>query len=151
MATMPSSSSPPSLSSASNSDNSPSKPTPHSPKLQVNAGENDADENKPDLPNNSHDVYLTNHMEKFKKYEADYTRRLMAKYFTKKNLYGGNIFDENITIYDELIKSSRWPCTRSYAEPVKAFEENQRSSNSATITETPSNISNGKHPTKKNG
>ena len=30
-----------------------------------------------------------NYIEKFKKYEADYTNRLMAKYFSKKNLYGG--------------------------------------------------------------
>lgn len=27
--------------------------------------------------------------ERFKKYEADYTCRLMAKYFSKKTLYGG--------------------------------------------------------------
>lgn len=45
----------------------------------------------------------------------------------------------------------RWPCTRSYADPVKAFEEDQSISDSSTITETPSSISNGKHPTKKNG
>ncbi|KAF4380194.1 hypothetical protein G4B88_005651 [Cannabis sativa] len=35
------------------------------------------------------DVYIANHNEKFRQYEADYTRRLMAKYFTKKDLYGG--------------------------------------------------------------
>ncbi|KAF4346841.1 hypothetical protein CsatB_014571 [Cannabis sativa] len=97
------------------------------------------------------DVYIANHNEKFKQYEADYTRRLMAKYFTKKDLYGGNIFDENITIDDELIKSSRGPCTRSYADPVKAFEEDQSSSDSQTNTETPSNITNGKHQIKKIG
>lgn len=31
----------------------------------------------------------TEYIERFKKYEADYTCRLMAKYFSKKNLYGG--------------------------------------------------------------
>uniref|UniRef100_A0A803PE24 Glycosyltransferase N-terminal domain-containing protein n=1 Tax=Cannabis sativa TaxID=3483 RepID=A0A803PE24_CANSA len=36
------------------------------------------------------DVYIANHNEKFRQYEADYTRRLMAKYFTKKDLYGDN-------------------------------------------------------------
>lgn len=29
------------------------------------------------------------YMEKFQKYEADYTHRLMAKYFSKNNIYGG--------------------------------------------------------------
>ncbi|GMN61690.1 hypothetical protein TIFTF001_030780 [Ficus carica] len=98
----------------------------------------------------SSDIFLANQIEKFKKYEADYTRRLMAKYFSKKNLYGGNVFDENTTIDDELIKSSRWPCTRSYADPVQAFED-QNNSESVPIIETaPANISNGKHPPKKN-
>lgn len=44
----------------------------------------------------------------------------------------------------------RWPCTRSYADTVKAFED-QNSSESVTVNETPSNISNGKHLPKKNG
>ncbi|EXB53965.1 hypothetical protein L484_022933 [Morus notabilis] len=156
MANLPSSSSPQSLSSASNSDNSPAtttKPTSHSslsPKLQVDAGENNFDEKTPEVATNFQYLYLANHIEKFKIYEADYARRLMAKYFSKKNLYGGNVFDENVTIDNELIKSSRWPCTRSYADSVKAFED-QNSSESVTVNETPSNISNGKHLPKKNG
>lgn len=28
-------------------------------------------------------------IEKYRKYEADYTQRLMAKYFSKKTIYGG--------------------------------------------------------------
>ncbi|KAL4346301.1 hypothetical protein GQ457_17G017680 [Hibiscus cannabinus] len=61
-------------------------------------------------------------IEKYTKFEADYTRRLMAKYFSKKkNFYGGNIFDEKTRIDSETILSSRWPCTRSFADPVNAF------------------------------
>ncbi|TYH99102.1 hypothetical protein ES332_A11G043000v1 [Gossypium tomentosum] len=62
------------------------------------------------------------HIEKYKEYETDYTCRLMAKYFSKKNFYGGNIFDEKATIDSETILSSRWPSTRSFADPVHAFE-----------------------------
>ncbi|EXC26167.1 hypothetical protein L484_009989 [Morus notabilis] len=103
MANLPSSSSPQSLSSASNSDNSPAtttKPTSHSslfPKLQVDAGENNFDEKTPEVATNF-----------------------------------------------------QWPCMRSYADTVKAFED-QNSSESVTVNETPSNISNGKHLPKKNG
>ncbi|KAK6250128.1 hypothetical protein SCA6_004133 [Theobroma cacao] len=89
-------------------------------------------------------------IEKYKKYEADYTRRLMAKYFSKKNFYGGNIFDEKTTIDSETILSSRWPCTRSFADPVHAFED-QTNGGSNSDAETPTNISNGKCPLKKNG
>ncbi|KAJ7978795.1 tRNA(Ile2) 2-agmatinylcytidine synthetase TiaS (tRNA(Ile2)-agm2C synthetase) like [Quillaja saponaria] len=95
------------------------------------------------------DLDSTDYIERFKKYEADYTHRLMAKYFSKKTLYGGNIFDENMTIEDEIIKSSRWPCTWSYADPVQAFED-PNSSGSTSTAEAPNNISNGKHTTKKN-
>ncbi|XP_062157934.1 uncharacterized protein LOC133865527 [Alnus glutinosa] len=87
------------------------------------------------------------YIEKFKKYEADYTCRLMAKYFSKKNLYGGDIFDENMTIDDEIIKSSRWPCTRSYADPLQGFEDKSNGV-SAYSDESPPNVSN---PVKKNG
>jgi len=84
----------------------------------------------------SRDFDNFNSIEKYKKYEADYAQRLMAKYFSKKNLYGGrynwyisllyllmpplflhmetstifagNIYEENTTIDDEIIKSSRY-------------------------------------------
>ncbi|WCJ35783.1 hypothetical protein M5689_017017 [Euphorbia peplus] len=62
-------------------------------------------------------------MEKYRKYEAEYTRRLMGKYFSKKNLYGDNIFDGKMTIEGQTIMSSRWPSTRTFADPVKCFEE----------------------------
>ncbi|MBA0621293.1 hypothetical protein Godav_006934 [Gossypium davidsonii] len=47
----------------------------------------------------------------------------MAKYFSKKNFYGGNVFDEKTTIDGETILSSRWPCTRSFADPMNAFKD----------------------------
>ncbi|BFG32961.1 uncharacterized protein Pyn_23427 [Prunus yedoensis var. nudiflora] len=156
MASVPSPSSPPaSPSSASSSDNSATEPISHSPpNPQVDAGVNNGvlnvDEKKPDISAYFDDLHSANHIEKFKKYEADYSRWLTAKYFSKKNLYGGNIFDEDMTIQDEIIKSSRWPCTRSYADPVQGFEEQSNSCSTTTIAETPSNISNGKHLAKKN-
>ncbi|KAL5544860.1 hypothetical protein UlMin_008644 [Ulmus minor] len=106
------------------------------------------DQKESDLPGNFDDLYLANQAEKFKKYEADYSRRLMAKYFSKKNLYGGEIFDENVTIDGVTIKASRSPCTRAYAAPVHDSEDQK---NNSPNTETPSNISNGKQTPKKNG
>uniref|UniRef100_A0A9I9DE16 Uncharacterized protein n=1 Tax=Cucumis melo TaxID=3656 RepID=A0A9I9DE16_CUCME len=96
------------------------------------------------------DFYNFNSIEKYQKYEADYAQRLMAKYFSKKNLYGGNIFEENTTVDNEIIKSSKWPCTRSFADPLQGFEDH-RSSCSTSAMESHSAISNGKHAVKKNG
>ncbi|TYH40052.1 hypothetical protein ES332_D12G219800v1 [Gossypium tomentosum] len=62
-------------------------------------------------------------IEKYKKFEADYARRLVAKYFSKNNFYGGNVFYEKTTIDGETILSSRWPCTRSFADPMNAFKD----------------------------
>ncbi|XWS47899.1 hypothetical protein CRYUN_Cryun13aG0025500 [Craigia yunnanensis] len=141
--------SPPSI-SASHSESSATLPTvPVPPQAQVDAatenGTLNVDDQKPQIAD--HFAVLDNpeYIEKYKKYEADYTRRLMAKYFSKKNFYGGNIFYEKTTIDSETILSSRWPCTRSFADPVRAFED---LSNSGSISEadTPTNISNGKLP-----
>ncbi|GMY15434.1 LOC110794626 isoform [Fagus crenata] len=104
MASVPSSSPPPpSPPSASNSDNSATSPTPSltpTNSLQLdgdgattNNGPLNVDDKKPDLPDLFKFVsfmYLdsTDYSEKFKNYEADYTFRLMAKYFSKRNLYG---------------------------------------------------------------
>ncbi|MBA0863690.1 hypothetical protein Goshw_024450, partial [Gossypium schwendimanii] len=81
------------------------------------------DDQKPQIAN--HFAVLDNpeNIEKYKKFEADYTRRLMAKYFSKNNFYGGNVFDEKTTIDGETILSSRWPCTRSFADPMNAFKD----------------------------
>ncbi|XP_050377979.1 uncharacterized protein LOC126795182 [Argentina anserina] len=149
MASRPSPSSPPS--SASNSDHSATQPTsltltnPH-PQVEavINNGVLNVDEKK---PASFDEFHTADHIKKFKKYEADYTRWLTAKYFSKKTLYGGNIFDENMTIQDEVIKSSRWRCTRSYADPVQGFEDQTSSfSTSTTTAVTSPNLSNGKHP-----
>ncbi|KAJ4972856.1 hypothetical protein NE237_006030 [Protea cynaroides] len=86
----------------------------------------DVDEKKPD----SSETFLAsdtpNYTEKYKKYEADYVRWLKAKYFSRKNLYGGIIFDNEVAIENETIKSSRWPCTRSFTDPVQSFEDQNR-------------------------
>ncbi|KAJ8752306.1 hypothetical protein K2173_003942 [Erythroxylum novogranatense] len=104
---------------------------PSAPKVEE-ASENGVPvDQKPDL---SHLAFLDSeeYIEKFRRYEADYTRRLMKKYFSKKNIYGGNIFDEKSTIDDETIMSSRLPCMESYADPVKAFEELSSTGSSST-------------------
>ncbi|XP_009337789.2 uncharacterized protein LOC103930222 [Pyrus x bretschneideri] len=157
MASLPSPSSPASpSSSASSSDNSATRPISHSPpNPQVEAGANngvlDAEEKKPGIVSAYYDdLHSANHIEKFKKYEVDYSRWLTAKYFSKTNLYGGNIFDESVTIHDQVIKSSRWPCTLSYADPVQGFEEQSNIFSTFTATaETSPNVSNGKHQVKK--
>ncbi|KHG27370.1 Tetratricopeptide repeat 12 [Gossypium arboreum] len=130
MASLPSSPpapSPPSI-SASHSESSVTLATALlPPQAQVVAtGENgtvNVDDQKPQIAN--HFAVLDNpeNIEKYKKFEADYTRRLMAKYFSKKNFYGGNVFDEKTTIDSETILSSRWPCTRSFADPMNAFKD----------------------------
>ncbi|MFQ6660054.1 hypothetical protein Gotur_028693 [Gossypium turneri] len=130
MASLPSSPpapSPPSI-SASHSESSVTLATALlPPQAQVVAtaenGTLNVDDQKPQIAN--HFAVLDNpeNIEKYKKFEADYTRRLMAKYFSKKNFYGGNVFDEKTTIDGETILSSRWPCTRSFADPMNAFKD----------------------------
>ncbi|XP_057951420.1 uncharacterized protein LOC131146104 isoform X5 [Malania oleifera] len=86
--------------------------------------------------------------------------RLMAQLtmgspmFSTKNLtwltHFSNIFDEKATIDGETIKSSRWPCTRSYADPVWGFEDlNSSSSTSTAIVEALTSVPNGKHVLNK--
>ncbi|KAE8699930.1 putative GTPase IMAP family member 1 [Hibiscus syriacus] len=108
------------------------------------------DEKKPQIVDYFAILDDPEHNEKYQKYEADYTRRLLAKYFSKKNFYGGNIFDDKTTIDNETILSSRWPCTRSFADPVHASED---SGNGGSVSEpqTLTNMSNGKLSLKKNG
>ncbi|KAF6154203.1 hypothetical protein GIB67_016455, partial [Kingdonia uniflora] len=52
----------------------------------------------------------------------------------------GNIFDKETVIENEVIKSSRWPCTRSFTNPVKSFEDRSRSS--SFVAENSMNLSN---------
>ncbi|KAG0464719.1 hypothetical protein HPP92_018883 [Vanilla planifolia] len=64
------------------------------------------------------DAWITENAEKLKNYEAVYARRLKAKYFSKKTLNGVDIFDRETRVDNVMIKSSRWPCTRSFAYPI---------------------------------
>ncbi|KAJ1428122.1 hypothetical protein SESBI_09121 [Sesbania bispinosa] len=130
--------------SASDSGNS----TPHSPKNQVEGATNNgvfhSDEGKPDFADGLDHLDSKQCIERFRKYDADYTQRLLAKYFSTKSLYGGNIFDEEIRIGDEIIKASR-----SYADSVVGFED-QCSNGSSPPADSQPNIPNGKHIVKKN-
>ncbi|KAF4394668.1 hypothetical protein G4B88_011129 [Cannabis sativa] len=74
------------------------------------------------------DAYIGNHNEKLKQYEADYIRRLMAKYFTKKDLYGVKLRVFSLTIfmlqsYSYLIPSILLcvPVIFSFIYPVNPF------------------------------
>ncbi|PKI70345.1 hypothetical protein CRG98_009225 [Punica granatum] len=108
------------------------------------------EEKKPDLPNPSiEDLDKFEDIDKYKKYEADYTYRLMAKYFSEKDIRGGNIFDEQVTIDGEIIKASRWPSTSSYVDPLSVFNDISCCGISISEAEEATTISNGKQPLKK--
>lgn len=107
----------------------------------------DAKESKPDLMNLFQDSDFADNMAKYNKYEADYVRRIKAKYFSKKALNGVNIFDEETTIDKEVVKSSRWPCTKPFIDPVQSSVEQSKSL--ASAAETSSNVPNRKYPYKK--
>ncbi|KAK3406427.1 hypothetical protein EUGRSUZ_K02633 [Eucalyptus grandis] len=66
-------------------------------------GAGDAEDRKPDPSELFQDSNDARDIEKYRKYEADYTQRLMAKYFSKKTLYGGDIYDEEFTIDGGLV------------------------------------------------
>ncbi|XP_042476468.1 uncharacterized protein LOC122058080 isoform X2 [Macadamia integrifolia] len=104
-------------------------------------------ERKPDLVERFLDSDTPDYTEKYNKYEADYVRRLKAKYFSKKDLYGGIIFDKEDAIDDEIIKSSRFPSTRSFTDPVNSFEDQSRFS--ASAAESSANHPNRKPQCKK--
>ncbi|XP_038679906.1 uncharacterized protein LOC119981027 [Tripterygium wilfordii] len=126
---------PPTASNLENSATQPTLPTP--PQVDVASGNGVARavDKKPETAQHFEFLDGENYIEKYSKYESDYTRRLMAKYFSEKNLYGGNIFEEKMTIDDEAISSSRWSGTRSFADPVQSFEE-QSSSDSTSPSKT---------------
>ncbi|GJM98528.1 hypothetical protein PR202_ga15551 [Eleusine coracana subsp. coracana] len=60
---------------------------------------------------------IQEHGQKIKKYRAILAARLKAKLFSKKAFDGGNIFEAVTVVQGETIQSSRWPCTRSFANP----------------------------------
>ncbi|KAF6159449.1 hypothetical protein GIB67_032220, partial [Kingdonia uniflora] len=60
----------------------------------------------------------------------------------------GNIFNKETVIENEVIKSSRWPCRRSFTNPVESFEDRSRSSSS--VAENSMNLPNRYQWKKKN-
>nr|CAD1824859.1 unnamed protein product [Ananas comosus var. bracteatus] len=74
---------------------------------------------------------IMEHEEKVNNYEAMYAGRLKAKYFSKKTFNGEDVFDTEVLIENETIKSSRWPCMRSFADPAKHLGEQNQSLPSA--------------------
>ncbi|GAB2270194.1 hypothetical protein Dimus_005098 [Dionaea muscipula] len=133
---------------------SPHPPPPESSLPQGNLAMDDpvvADEldKKPGLTDIFEDFESEEDTEKYQKYEAEYARRLMAKYFSHKDMYGGDIFDWKVAIGDETIKGSRRPCAQSYADPLRCFTEGHSSGGSAFPDETPPAVSNGKVVVKR--
>ncbi|XP_057440035.1 uncharacterized protein LOC130731827 [Lotus japonicus] len=124
----------------------------HSPKNQVEVAPNNGafhgDEKKPDFADALDHLDGTRYIERFSKYDDEYRRRLLEKYFSGK-INGGNIIYEQITVRGEIIKTSRLPCLRSYADPVVGFED-QFSNGSSPPVDTQANIPNGKHMVKNN-
>uniref|UniRef100_A0A0E0M2C7 Uncharacterized protein n=1 Tax=Oryza punctata TaxID=4537 RepID=A0A0E0M2C7_ORYPU len=94
----------------------------------------DEEEAKPQLlREDDSEAEIQEHEQKINKYQAILAARLKAKYFSNKDFDGGNVFEE-ITVEGETIQSSRWPCTRSFANPVNFF----RDKNSHERSDSPS-------------
>ncbi|KAL0388346.1 UNVERIFIED_CONTAM: hypothetical protein Sradi_2716400 [Sesamum radiatum] len=83
------------------------------------------------------------HIEKFKRYEAEFKQYLMSKYFSDKTIFGGNIFDVKMNIDGQNITASRLPLYQSYLDPATFDEMISKGSSSTAETPTPS-TSNGK-------
>ncbi|KAK3133596.1 hypothetical protein QOZ80_6AG0538480 [Eleusine coracana subsp. coracana] len=78
----------------------------------------DEEEAKLRLPrDDDSEAEIQEHGQKIKKYRAILAARLKAKLFSKKAFDGGNIFEAVTVVQGETIQSSRWPCTRSFANP----------------------------------
>ncbi|CAJ1974891.1 unnamed protein product [Sphenostylis stenocarpa] len=146
MASVPSPSPPPPPHSASNSGNI-------SPRDTVEAASNNGichvDDKKPNFTDGLDHLDSPQCIERFRKYDNEYAYRLVAKYFSNKNIYGGNIFDVQLRVNDELINSSGFACYRSYADPVVGYED-QSSNGSTPPADSQASIPNGKHVVKKN-
>ncbi|RLN33075.1 uncharacterized protein C2845_PM03G00650 [Panicum miliaceum] len=63
------------------------------------------------------EAVIQEHEQKINRYQAILAARLKAKFFSKKAFDGGNIFEAETIVEGETIQSSRWPCTRSFANP----------------------------------
>jgi len=76
------------------------------------------EEAKPHLArDDDSEAVIQEHEQKINRYQAILAARLKAKFFSKKAFNGGNIFEADTIVEGETIQSSRWPCTRSFANP----------------------------------
>ncbi|KMT10871.1 hypothetical protein BVRB_5g113680 isoform B [Beta vulgaris subsp. vulgaris] len=122
----------------------------------MDTGDSTVPESKSHLPDTLQ-CFTPEEMLKYEKYEASYASYLRAKYFSDKDIYGGEIYDLAVTVGNETVKASRWSPTRSYADPAKSFVDSDNDlacaeeMPSASEPETSPNIPNGSvTPLKKN-
>ncbi|CAN8252047.1 unnamed protein product [Cochlearia groenlandica] len=58
---------------------------------------------------------------KYQSYESDFKHMILAKYLSGTDPNGVNIYEERTIFEGETIMSSKWPCTRFYADPDISF------------------------------
>ncbi|CAI9762746.1 unnamed protein product [Fraxinus pennsylvanica] len=105
------------------------------------------EQNKGSTKDPFEDIDNQEQIDKFRKYEADYKRYMMSKYFSDKTIFGGNIFDVKMNIDGQTITASRMPPHQSYLDPAN-FDELNSKGQSAAATETPTtSTSSGKPST----
>ncbi|KAK8703102.1 hypothetical protein V6N13_021431 [Hibiscus sabdariffa] len=134
-------SSPPSV-TASHCESSPAVPSALvPPQAQPDAAANEngtlnVDEQKPQIFDHFAILDDPEHIEKYKKYEVDYTRRLLAKYFSNKNFYGGGLaLDHLQTQFVHLRISAmgvRFPSRKPYLTSQMASFHSRRMADSRT-------------------
>ncbi|KAG8049899.1 hypothetical protein GUJ93_ZPchr0009g821 [Zizania palustris] len=75
------------------------------------------------------------HEHKINKYQAILAARLKDKYFSNKAFDGGDVFEAETIVDGEIIQSSMWPCTSSFANPINIFQEKSNNkSDSPSLT-----------------
>ncbi|GER52230.1 zinc finger C-x8-C-x5-C-x3-H type family protein [Striga asiatica] len=84
------------------------------------------------------------HVEKFKRYEAEFRQYLMSKYFSDKTISGGNIFDVKMNIDGHTITASRLPPYQSYLDPATFHELISKEVGPSAETPSSTSTSNGK-------
>ncbi|KAG2263588.1 hypothetical protein Bca4012_014658 [Brassica carinata] len=73
--------------------------------------------------------------DKYKRYESEFKQWVLAKHIYPNAV---NLYEGRTTIDAETILSSKWPCTRFYADPCISFaEEEEESVASPTAEITP--------------
>ncbi|CAG7883364.1 hypothetical protein BRARA_C04203 [Brassica rapa] len=60
--------------------------------------------------------------DKYKKYESEFKQWILAKHFYPNAV---NLYEGRTTIGGETILSSKWPCTRFYADPCVSFAQQE--------------------------